>query len=235
MLNKYRLAQQKDKIPQKEWSYFLKWLRYYLDFCNKYGHDNLNSDSLPLFIEKLQSKNQNTDQQLQASTAIRFLYSLSQKGSAKFNVRNKTGGTAPVKEKIQQYTAKKGVEKKPSHSRVHSRIPDKPCKEKWQRALSGLADEIKVRHYSPKTLKSYRSWVVKLQVFTGSKDPELLDSEDVKRFLTYQAVKVHVSASSQNLAFNSLLFFYRHVLGREFGKIDGVVRAKRRPYIPIVL
>jgi integrase len=44
-----------------------------------------------------------------------------------------------------------------------------------------------------------------------------------------------VSASSQNLAFNSLLFFYRHILGREFGKTDGVVRAKKRPYIPVVL
>ena len=172
---------------------------------------------------------------MQASKAIRLLYFFSQKGSAKFKVRNKTDGTAPVKEKVKQYTTKKDVEKTTSNSRVHSRIPDKPCKEKWQRALSGLADEIKVRHYSPKTLKSYRSWVVKLQVFTGSKDPELLDSEDVKRFLTYQAVEVHVSASSQHLAFNSLLFFYRHVLGREFGKIDGVVRVKRRPDIPVVL
>ena len=32
-----------------------------------------------------------------------------------------------------------------------------------------------------------------------------------------------------------LLFFYRHVLRREFGKIDGVVRAKKRPYVPVVL
>lgn len=43
------------------------------------------------------------------------------------------------------------------------------------------------------------------------------------------------TASSQNQAFNALLFFYRHVLNREFGKIDGVVRAKRKPYIPVVL
>ncbi|ARM31328.1 hypothetical protein B9H02_08525 [Prosthecochloris sp. HL-130-GSB] len=44
-----------------------------------------------------------------------------------------------------------------------------------------------------------------------------------------------VAASTQNQAFNALLFFYRHVLGREFGKVDGVVRAKRRKYIPVVL
>ncbi len=49
------------------------------------------------------------------------------------------------------------------------------------------------------------------------------------------AVKRKVSSSTQNQVFNALLFFYRHVLKREFGKIDGVVRAKRKPYIPVVL
>ena len=44
-----------------------------------------------------------------------------------------------------------------------------------------------------------------------------------------------MAASSQNLAFNSLLFFFRHLLGKEFGKVDGVVRAKKRPYIPVML
>jgi len=49
------------------------------------------------------------------------------------------------------------------------------------------------------------------------------------------AVKKRVAASFQNQAFNSLLFFFRHVLNKEFGKLDGVVRAKRTKYIPVVL
>jgi integron integrase len=53
--------------------------------------------------------------------------------------------------------------------------------------------------------------------------------------LTDLAVNQGVSASTQNQAFNSLLYFFRHVLGREFGKVDGVVRAKYRRYIPVVL
>jgi integrase len=44
-----------------------------------------------------------------------------------------------------------------------------------------------------------------------------------------------VSASSQNQVFNALLFMFRNVLGKEFGKVDGIVRAKRKPYIPVVL
>ena len=73
------------------------------------------------------------------------------------------------------------------------------------------------------------------QTFTCSKSPAELSTDDVKAFLTFLAVKRKVSASTQNQAFNSLLFFYRHVLRKEFGKIDGVVRAKRKPYIPVVL
>ena len=44
-----------------------------------------------------------------------------------------------------------------------------------------------------------------------------------------------ISASAQNQAFNGLLFFFRNILKKEFGRIDGVVRAKRKPYIPVVL
>jgi hypothetical protein len=28
---------------------------------------------------------------------------------------------------------------------------------------------------------------------------------------------------------------FRNAFGKEFGKVDGIVRAKRKPYIPIVL
>ena len=63
----------------------------------------------------------------------------------------------------------------------------------------------------------------------------MLSASDVKDFLTFLAVKRKVSASSQNQAFNALLFLFRHVLKKEFGEIKDVPRAKRKPYIPVVL
>jgi site-specific recombinase XerD len=60
-------------------------------------------------------------------------------------------------------------------------------------------------------------------------------NEDVKDFLTFFYGQKKVSASSQNQAFNALLFYFRHVLKKEFGKMEGIVRAKRKPYIPVVL
>ncbi len=105
----------------------------------------------------------------------------------------------------------------------------------WRSEYARLMDEIRVRHYSSKTLSTYRGWVRQFQTFTCSKAPAELSTDDVKAFLTFLAVKRKVSATTQNQAFNSLLFFYRHVLRKEFGKVDGVVRAKRKPYIPVVL
>jgi integrase len=56
-----------------------------------------------------------------------------------------------------------------------------------------------------------------------------------KVFLSFLAVDKRVAASTQNQAFNALLFLFNHVLEKEFGKVEGVVRAKRRAYIPVVL
>lgn len=65
--------------------------------------------------------------------------------------------------------------------------------------------------------------------------PNSLDNEDVKAFLTFLAVKRKVSASTQNQALNSVLFLFRHIIKRDFGDLAGTVRAKKKPYIPVVL
>ena len=105
----------------------------------------------------------------------------------------------------------------------------------WEWVFTKLESAIKVRHYSPKTLKAYRTWTQKLQAYVKSKDPSLLGMDDVRGFLSFLAVEKNVSASSQNQAFNALLFLFRHILEKDFERIEGVVRAKRKPYIPVVL
>jgi integron integrase len=105
----------------------------------------------------------------------------------------------------------------------------------WETIYNLLASEIQLRRYSHETLKTYTLWARHFQLFTGSKNPEILSATDVKKFLTFLAVTRKVSASTQNQAFNALLFFYRHILKKEFGKLEGVIRAKRKSYIPTIL
>ena len=142
----------------------------------------------------------------------------------------------PVKQAPPQKPALRGS--LPINSLLRPSLPPTTAKTStgvsWIAVYTRLANDIQVRHYSPKTLKAYTQWVRHLQTFTRSKDPESLSSADVREFLTCLAVDRKVSASTQNQAFNALLFFYRHVLNQEFGKVEGVVRAKRKPYVPVV-
>ena len=47
-------------IPGNEHSYYVKWLRYFLEFCNKYKFNPSNVGSISPFIEKLDSKKQSS-------------------------------------------------------------------------------------------------------------------------------------------------------------------------------
>jgi site-specific recombinase XerD len=59
---------------------------------------------------------------------------------------------------------------------------------------------------------------------------------EIETFLTHLAVREKVSASTQNQAFNILLFLYRMVLGISLGnKNISAIRAARKKNIPVVL
>ncbi len=240
-------------VPTGLHSFYGKWLRFYLDFCQKYRFPETERKSLDYFLLKLQEKKQTDVQQQQASHAITFYYEL-------VKCRDTNSDEPPLPPEVIAPSMDTAEYEQPaSHqnnaSKTSSDIgqilqtPAKPTKatfqppqsEKpatgmsWRDEYSRLANEIQVRHYSPKTLKTYTQWVRHFQTFTKSLDPESLSADHVKAFLTFLAVTKKVSASTQNQAFNALLFFYRHVLKQEFGKVEGVVRAKRRSYIPVVL
>ncbi|TWJ17771.1 site-specific integrase [Geobacter argillaceus] len=139
-------------------------------------------------------------------------------------------GTPP---EIQEQTASPQTARKPQFSAAgYDEKSDSP---EWDELLATLAAEIKVRHYSRKTLKTYANWSRQFQRFLKNKPPQELTTADVKTYLTWLAVKCHVAASTQNQAFNSLLFLFRHALKREFGILRNVPRAKKSLDIPVVL
>jgi integron integrase len=287
----------------------MKWLRYYLDFCQKYRKPEAEEGTLASFLDKLREKKQTKAQQEQASQAITLYYELIQARGGGNEVRSSQEVASPAKapgppasetvstvespdaspqsaatgSKAASISRSPGLPREDhtepnppaaSHSRevrsparalrTTSQVPDpselssaRPAHKapaeathfristaraaststgiSWKDEYTRLSDAIQVRHYSNKTLKSYTQWARHFQTFTRSQDPKLLSADQVKAFLTHLAVARKVSASTQNQAFNALLFFYRHILNKEFGKVEGVVRAKRRPYIPVVL
>lgn len=236
----YELRMERAGVSASERREYMKWVRYYLDFCSKHGHAPRNEASLEPFLAKLASKKQSAAQKQQASDAVRLL--LTRGGG--IGVERKV--PKPCTSDLQRNDLSGGKQTRKASVVQESSDADKyeealhiercvSSGSSWEKEYRDLKGAIRMRNFSDETLKAYRIWVRKFQAFVKSKSPAELDGEDTKRFLTDLAVNRGVAGATQNQAFNALLFFYRHVLGREFGKLDGVVRAKRRPYVPVVL
>ena len=71
---------------------------------------------------------------------------------------------------------------------------------------------IRLKQLSPNTERTYLTWLRSYFRFVNAKPPEELNSTDVQDFLTHLAADRHVSPSTQNQAFNAILFFYRFIL-----------------------
>ncbi|MEW6715793.1 MAG: integron integrase [Nitrospirota bacterium] len=103
-------------------------------------------------------------------------------------------------------------------------------------ALAEVKRLIRLRHYSYSTERTYLHWITRFLSYAldGEKQPADLASSDFKDFLSHLAMKQRVSASTQNQAFNAVLFLYRNVLGKEPSDIADTVRAKRGQKLPAV-
>jgi len=94
---------------------------------------------------------------------------------------------------------------------------------------------IRLKHYSIRTEKSYLSWIHRYIIFHKSKDPAEMGSAEIETFLSYLAVNLKVSASTQNQAFNALLFLYRDVLKKSLDESINAIRAKKPQHLPTVM
>ena len=102
--------------------------------------------------------------------------------------------------------------------------------------LDQMREVMRLKHYSIRTERTYCDWVKRFVNFHGMKSrEEMLPAEPkMEGFLSQLAVKGNVAVSTQNQAFNALLFVYREVLHVQVGKIESV-RATRPARVPTVL
>jgi integron integrase len=101
--------------------------------------------------------------------------------------------------------------------------------------LDKCRQAMRLRHLSKRTEESYvRNIRCFIEFHGGRRHPRDLGAEDIRAFLSHLASARDVAASTQNVAFNALLFLYRHVLDMPMPVIAGVERARRPPRLPEV-
>ena len=185
--------------------FMVHWVRRFFDFRSK--HPNLSwQEQLPLFLKELNESGSYQNWQIrQADQAVRLYFS-----------NFLMALTSPQKTTDTQSTAV-----------TH------------QTALQMFCESLRLRGYARRTEQSYMDWVKRYFAYCRSRStspdrnsacvPDL-----VRDFLAHLAMQRNVSASTQNLAFNSLLMFFRLVFNQELGDLRDAVRAKPKKRLPAV-
>jgi len=100
-----------------------------------------------------------------------------------------------------------------------------------------MRDLMRRMHYSIHTERAYCDWVSRFVRFhqLGSRDALYVNAEGkVEAFLTHLAVQANVAASTQNQAFNALVFLFTRVLEQPLKNVSAA-RSRKEPRIPVVL
>jgi integron integrase len=103
------------------------------------------------------------------------------------------------------------------------------------RFMDQCREVMRFRRLARSSEQAYLEWIKRFIFFHAKRHPKDMGEPEVSAFLTHLAVQRNVSAGTQNQALNALVFLYRHVLGRDFGLLDGVKRARRSQRVPVVL
>lgn len=96
-----------------------------------------------------------------------------------------------------------------------------------------MIDDMRVRNYSPKTIKLYVTQVRQFAEYYGS-SPDQLGLEHVRGYQVYLVDEKHVSWSHFNIVVSALRFFYRTTLSRK-EIVERIPYAKRPRTLPCVL
>jgi len=106
----------------------------------------------------------------------------------------------------------------------------------FMKLLDKVRTKIKFKHYSKSTETNYVLWIKQFILYHNKRHPNEMGKFEIEQFLSYLATHRKVSASTQNQAFNALMFLYNQVL--ELPLVDqniNALRAKQRVHLPTVL
>jgi integron integrase len=104
-----------------------------------------------------------------------------------------------------------------------------------RKLMDQVRDRIRIKHYAKSTEKTYVYWILQYINFHNKRHPARMGKPEIEDYLSHLAQKRRLSPSSQNQAFNAILFLYREVLCIQLSESINAVRAKRHKRIPVVL
>ena len=196
---------ERDLVPEKYRRYYLYWIRRFL-LNPQAGNPSLPAeDCLRVYVQDLTRDPQVRDWQVdQAERAVK-LYLFTY-----LPARNRPDSPGVPKEPFREIAAES------------------------REALQKMRELLRLRHYSYRTEKTYCHWCTRFFRYAQKNSLDPHEPDTVKGYLSHLALKRNVSASTQNQAFNALLFLFRNVFEQKLEDLRNTVRAKRDPKLPVV-
>jgi integrase/recombinase XerD len=101
-------------------------------------------------------------------------------------------------------------------------------------ALQKFVEQLKLKAYSPSTIKTYRNEFLQLLQLLGNKPVNELTPDDLRRYFLYCFEKLKLTENTLHSRINAIKFYFEQVLKREkfFWEIP---RPKKRSQLPKVL
>lgn len=197
-------------VPEKNAPYYVKWVRRFMFKEPENAKFSL-EERMEAFRQGLQTADGYEDWQVQqADRALRLFFHNfkgEQKWDATKEVRVQVGADGAI-------------------------VPAE--------VMNVMRNQLRIGHYSYRTEQTYLDWVRRFfeymdRVSDAKRERHVVTAQAVKDFLAWLALRQHVAASTQNQAFNALLFLCRDVLAMDLGYLQHGVRARQGRKLPVVL
>src|SRR6266702_865496 len=184
VMNDYGALLRIREISPAHVEHYKKWLRYFYDFSANYLDSGDKPEKVKLFLEKLRSKKQTPVQCQQAAHAVTLYFEM--QCLERQTEKSTDGPNSEPHQITEQESALQVINEpfapsapfttfKPRQSQYFvAGYQEKSSSPEWDELINKLADEIKVRHYSRKTLKTYAHWSRQFQRFLKNKPPQEL-------------------------------------------------------------
>lgn len=101
--------------------------------------------------------------------------------------------------------------------------------------LDKVRQRIRLKGYSIRTEKSYVEWIRRFILFHNKRHPKEMGKKEIESFLSHLVLQRNVAPSTQNQAFNAILFLFDQVL--EMGMPENIqsIRSKKPVRVPTVM
>jgi site-specific recombinase XerD len=97
-----------------------------------------------------------------------------------------------------------------------------------------LKKELRLRNYSNKTIKSYKSCIIPFLQYINPRHPKDITSDEIRKYLLQLIEDKKFSSGTVNQVFNALRFLYIKMLKTQF-KIEDIPRPKKEKKLPDIL